>query len=155
MVSVPPDENSPDDIPSFLREALGLLQDDEIFVFPHILRIIVLIDDDRIAEVCRRRDAGSEITQQIRDWELVFITRVDLELKIDRSFGLFNKLDGTSKKLSETLVSEGLFSGSDLVKLGAERLTEHFGVAQPVARRIIKNARTLNDFDGDRDSRWG
>ncbi|MEZ6031941.1 MAG: hypothetical protein R3C17_02535 [Planctomycetaceae bacterium] len=95
MVSVPPDENFPNDISSFLREALGLLPDDEIFVCPLMLRIIVLIDDDRITEVCRRRDAGSEITHQIRGWELVFITHVDLELKIDRSFGLFNQLDNS------------------------------------------------------------
>ena len=67
------------------------------------------------------------------------MTRRDFESQIERSVVQFSNHDDISDELADTLVGEGLFTGSDLAKLGAGRLAKAFGVAQALATRVVKD----------------
>ena len=135
--------NVPADIPGFLVEILNLKPTDEVIVCGLLHRVILIVARFRLEQIRDAITVSADVRKALRGWELLVMTKEELESRIDQAVTQFCGLESISNELGEAFIGEGIFDADDLKAFGVDAIARHFGVSTTLAQRIVLDADSI------------
>jgi N utilization substance protein A len=126
-----------DSLQVLIPNALQPAQIEEVFLYPRLGRVIVLVKEDQLSLAIGRRGQNVRLASKLVGWDIEIMTHDELNEGIERAEGWFRQLPGIADELVETFIEEGFLSYDDLTFLEPAQLAELAGITEDEADAMI------------------
>jgi N utilization substance protein A len=134
-----------DSLHVLISSALQPARIEEVFVYEHLRRAIVVVKDDQLSLARGRREQNVRLASKLVGRDIWAMTPDMLNDAAELAENRFCQIPDVSPDLAESLVKQGLFSYRDLTSLKPEQLAKLVGITDSQAEPIIRFAAQRDD----------
>jgi len=120
--------------------AMGPAKIDQVFLYPQLIRVIVLVKEDQLAWAIGRDGGNVRLASRLIGLEIEIFTQAELHEAINRANKWFRQIPGMTDKAAEVCIKEGCLCYDDLTCFDAGQIANLTGVSQQEAAAMLSFA---------------